>query len=509
MKKLTFAQNTLLLLISNIATGSLSFFFSIILSREIGAHGVGLYHMVMPTYSFFICFTCGGTATAISKIVAEKISKNNTRELFKSITASIAFFSSWSIFVSIFVVIFAPYISMSILKDERTYLAILMYIPAIIFITIGSILKGYFYGVQNSSAPAVIDIFEKFIRVVVLLALSEHLRKYGIKYQVAGAVLAMTAGEVTSTTLLYIAYKVSSSSVKTLTGKPDNVFQIMADVFKVSLPLCVNGFFSTMLGTFIAAMAPRRLQAAGFAKETALALYGKVSGMGLTIVMFPAIIIGAISIMLVPVISEASESRNTSAVNKRIYSVIKLAAVVAAVSAGLFFSMPKELGMMFYSRDDLGNIIFSLSFGLMASYIESTMFGILNGLGKQGILLRNTIILSIIDITILYIFLAVSKINIYAYAIDFAISPLVGCILNYTSIARITGIYMDFREIVLFPLLISFAEIIIINKLKSYMAFGNISTLILLFTGIAVYLLLYFILSPVFKRAIKQSPYTL
>lgn len=67
-----FFINTLLLTISNILTGALAFIFTVILSREIGARGVGLYQLVAPLYTLFLFFTGGGVTVSISKIAAEK-----------------------------------------------------------------------------------------------------------------------------------------------------------------------------------------------------------------------------------------------------------------------------------------------------------------------------------------------------------------------------------------------------------------------------------------------------
>ena len=133
-------------------------------------------------------------------------------------------------------------------------------------------------------------------------------------------------------------------------------------------------------------------------------------------------------------------------------------------------------------------------------YIEYTLFGILNGLGRQGILLRNNIIISIIDITLLYILIGIPSINIYGFAINFVISPLTGCILNTIEIRKVTNIRISIGEILAFPAIIAAIEIIALKNLKSIVGVmfnsQNVATTALIFIGIIIYTILYRVLSP-------------
>lgn len=497
MRKLSFTENTIVLVAANLVTGSLTFLFSIILSGEIGAQGVGLYQIVMPVYGLFICLTCGGTSTAISKVISEQRATGRTAEPYNTVTASIAFFSFWTAFISILVVLFAKPISSSALMDARAYLPILAFVPALLLVAVGSVLKGYFYGMQNTAFPAIIDISEKTVRVAVLIALVTGLKRYGLKYQVTGAVLATTAGEMTSTLLLYLFYRRSMLGVKAFSGKRDNALQLIANVLIISLPLCINGFVSTMFGTLITVMIPGRLQAAGFTPETSLSLFGKMSGMGMTIIMFPSIIIGAISTVLVPAISEESSGRNLSAVNRQIRRSLTITAAVAAAAFGIFFALPDELGILFYRRSDLGDLIFSLSFGVICSYTEATLCGILNGLGKQRALLRNTLIMSAVDIIVLYICLGSSEIGIYGYSIDFMVSPLAGCILNSMQIKKAVGVEPKFGRIIPRPLMSAFFEAASLRYIKNMLCSTvqpqPLQTVALIFLGIVIFCTAYFL----------------
>ena len=81
MSKDNFYKNSILLTLSNFSTGILKFVFSIILSIELGAEGVGLYSLIMPIYDLFCCLLCGGMITAISKESSSYYSKGDYTNL--------------------------------------------------------------------------------------------------------------------------------------------------------------------------------------------------------------------------------------------------------------------------------------------------------------------------------------------------------------------------------------------------------------------------------------------
>ena len=208
MKNDSYFKNSLILTLSNLATGTLGFMFSIILSRELGAEGMGLYGLVMPLYSLFICLICGGIVTAISKIGAEYYAKNDYRNLSKIVRTTMGFNIIWAILVVIFVFIFSYPITSYIIKDPRTLYALRITCPAMIFIALSSTLKGYFYGTSNMGIPAFIDIFEKAVRICVLIAVVNFFSLKDVTSTVTAAYAALCIGEFISFILLYTYYKI-------------------------------------------------------------------------------------------------------------------------------------------------------------------------------------------------------------------------------------------------------------------------------------------------------------
>ena len=72
MKKSNFFKLTLMLVIGGFITKILGMIIKIVTTRYIGAMGMGIYMLIMPTYSLLIAISGLGFPVAISKLVAEE-----------------------------------------------------------------------------------------------------------------------------------------------------------------------------------------------------------------------------------------------------------------------------------------------------------------------------------------------------------------------------------------------------------------------------------------------------
>ena len=73
-----FIISTIILLVGGFLTKILGMIIKIVMTRLIGTEGIGLYMMILPTFSLFIGLAQAGFPIAISKLVAED-TKNNKK----------------------------------------------------------------------------------------------------------------------------------------------------------------------------------------------------------------------------------------------------------------------------------------------------------------------------------------------------------------------------------------------------------------------------------------------
>ena len=193
MKKNSFIKGAALLIIGGFITKILGLFIRIILTREIGTEGIGIYMMIMPTYTLLISLATLGFPTAISKLVAEE--KYNNKKLVLGIIP-ISFLIN--IFLILFMFIFSDFIANNLLHEQKTYLGLLSIGFVLPFISISSILRGYFFGKQRILPHVISNILEDVIRLILIILIVPLILPIGIEYTVSFIVLISIFSELSS-----------------------------------------------------------------------------------------------------------------------------------------------------------------------------------------------------------------------------------------------------------------------------------------------------------------------
>ncbi len=458
-----FYRDSIILTLSNLVTGIIGFIFSIVLSKNLGAEGLGLYGIIMPVYGLLLSLTSDGLVTAISKVSAVYYSRKDFRNLRRTMTTIFAFIFLWSLSIAFLVFINASNICTYIIKDPRVADAIRIVCPALLFVPMSAILKGYFYGMGKYKTPALIDSMEKLFRIIILLGTITILSLQEVRSTVTAAYFALSIGEFISFFLLYTFYRATRNKSKSGRSKPESRIQLLFNVLVISSPICLNSVISSIIATASTLALPRMLVFTGISYDSALALIGKFMGMAMNIVYLPFVIVGSLLTVLIPDLS-LSISRNDSwATESRIAQVLKICYLLGISTLAVALTIPDSLGMLFYNRTDLGWMIRFSAICCSISYVSAPTFGILNGLGKQNLNLKNSLIVSVQGLILIVILTGIPGINIYGYGISMIITSLTALFMNLNAIRK----YCDLR--------------LPISEMATYTGIGVFSYLMLVF----------------------------
>lgn len=146
--------------------------------------------------------------------------------------------------------------------------------------------------------------------------------------------------------------------------------------------------------------------------------------------------------------------------------------------------------LLFYQRDDLGKYILYAGLTAPVFFTSTTMFGILNGINKQGIILRNSLIVAALELVGLYVFTSIPSINIYGYVITLFFTSLVSLVINLYEVKKHIELKLSLANVIIFTLLAVLTFLIlrtIIRKFFLPLNFASTIFIILLTFGIFVF----------------------
>jgi len=267
------------------------------------------------------------------------------------------------------------------------------------------------------------------------------------------------------------------------------LFAIMA----MATPLTLNRISSSFLSTVENVLIPQRLQLWGYSAEEAMAVFGKITGMAMPLIFFPSAILTALSISLVPSISEAVTMRQFRRINSTISKSIVFTSIIAFGAGLIFVVFPYEIGQIVYSQD-LG--MYLLVLGLMCPfwYLNITLSGVLNGLGEQVFIFRNSLLASLINIA--FTFFLVPVYGVWAFLVGWLAGLIIITVFDIVRIRKVTDVAPQILRWFAKPALAAAAAGLVINFLHNrYFTdfgemFGVIFSLTLLMGLYAVFIVL-------------------
>ncbi|HEX2927377.1 MAG TPA: stage V sporulation protein B [Ruminiclostridium sp.] len=451
MAKKTFITGAIILMVAGFITRIIGFIYRIYLSNLIGAEGMGVYQLVVPLYSLIILTLTAGFSIAVSKMVAEELAKGNTINVKRISKIGLAAVVATGIFISVFLYLNIDFIVNTLLKDSRTYFSVWILLPCIPFIAAASAYKGYFYGIQEVTPTAFSQIVEQVVKIGIVLVFASRFLQAGLEYACALATLGMAFGEMSNLLVLAVFYRVKKypqTIVKSNSGRTRKR-ELVKSILTCAVPISFNRFIISVMQAVEVILIPRRLLLGGLDYVQCMEQYGKLTGMAMPLIFFPTLVTTSLATTLVPAISESMSLKNYSRVNFRISKSIQITMVVGFIFMALFACYPNRISELVYPGQNVGSTMFLLSFTCIFIYLQQILTGIMNGLGKQGLLLLNSMIGSVIRI--LCVYYLIPRYGIPAYIFGIIISYLIFCLLNFIIITKNTGMVLDLRKWIVLP----------------------------------------------------------
>ena len=334
-----FIKSTLILLIGGIITKLLSFIIRIYFTRNIGS-GIEIYSLIMPTYSLLITITQLGFPLAISSIIAkgEKTGKNIASSI---IPISIIL----NIFLILIVVLSASFLSNNLLHNKEAYYPLLACSLVLPFISIASIIRGYFFGKQQMMPHTISNIIEQLFKLFIVIIVLPKLIKHGIIFAVTGYILISIISETISI-IVFLLYLPKGFTIKKEDLKPD--IGTIKDVLKIGIPSVSSRIIGNIGYFFEPIILTNLLLLNGFSNEYIISNYAIYNAYVIGLLVVPTYLLGAVSTALLP---ELSKNINNIKKVKRIFYKVLTFSLIFGIGANIF---------LFFFSDEILSIVFNL-----------------------------------------------------------------------------------------------------------------------------------------------------
>lgn len=374
-------SGALLLTAAGILGKIIGFFYRIFLSRTIGAEGLGIYQLIFPISTICFAITVSGLSTSLSKFIAEYKDQDPTAPK-RFLRACLLLSGALSLAAMFVLFRFSPFIAEHILLEPRCEPLIPILACSIPFASVHSCIHGYYYGKKKAGVPAVSSFIEQSVRVFFVFLLYRIHLEQGRPIDASAAVWGLVFGEAGAFLFCITALLLGKENSVVPSGF--KVRGIGKKLISYSVPLSMNRLALTLFASFESILIPSRLGLFGYSQSDALSVYGVLTGMALSIIMFPTVLTNSVSVMILPVISEADSKHNTAKISQTIYQTIFACLLFGSLCTAGFLLTGNWIGDFLFGNALAGRFIRMLSFICPFLFLSSVLSSILHGLGMPG-----------------------------------------------------------------------------------------------------------------------------
>ena len=449
-----FLKGTLILTVSSIVVKVIGSLNWIILSRVLGGEGIGLYQMGFPIYLMAITLSSAGIPVAISIITAEKLAQKDFLGAKRVFNVSLRLlFVTGLVFAS--ALFFGAHwlIDNHWIRDSRAYYSIIALAPAVFFVTFLASFRGYLQGWQIMTPTAASEIVEQLMRVVTMIVFANMFMPHGLAYAAGGASMGAGVGAFCALLVLMWFYgrlkqklKADLQQQNTLATR-ESARAIISRLLRLALPVSMSSLMLPVVANLDLLIVPQRLEAAGFHISQATEFFGYLTGMAVPLINLATIFTAAMTISLVPAISESRALNDVFGIRAKTRTAFRVALIITCPCfVGMYF-LAEKIAALIYNAPGAADAIQTMSVGILLLGLHQISTGILQGLGRTSIPVINMILAAAVKVFLSWTLTAIPTLGIKGAAMATVVDFGLAAVLNMIFIYKYTGFALSFSGV--------------------------------------------------------------
>jgi stage V sporulation protein B len=446
------------------------------LNAIIGKEGIGYYYMANNYYTMILLISSYSIPSAISKVIAQKISKEEYRNAHRIFVTAMLYALAVGGIAGLVIYfgagLFMPQVAIPVMR---------VFAPTVVLSGLLGVMRGYFQAHRSMAQTSVSQILEQIVNAAVSI-IASVMMIHGVmgtlsqstdaatatKRAVNGAMgSAMGTGSGVLFALLFMCliYGVNRSMFRKRIKRDrtkyiDSYGSILKAILGVVTPFILSTAVYQLsspvnLSLFRAAQSQLKVDSA--VVSSIYGIFQNAAGIS----NIPIAFASAMAAAIIPAMVQHIVNQKHAAAQKSIHAAAKVTMVVSMPCAAGLLALAEPIYGFLYrdAQSDVlqmgGRILMTLSFSVIFYALSTLTNSCLQGLGKVTTPIANAAIALLCQTTVLVALLWFTDAGIYALAIANLVYSLMMCILNQWAIWRAIGYRMQLGAIFAKPLIAS------------------------------------------------------
>jgi stage V sporulation protein B len=434
----SFVKGTLLLVIAAFFGECLEFFVNMILAKELGEEGMGLYMTILPMIFFVVIIASLELPISISKFIAEKQRETHYHMLKHTIFLTLLF----TIVFVIATTLLIPYIP--VFQGYHPYVKwlVVLLIPIVSF---SSIARGYFMGVQHMGKIALSNFIKKVAQLILLYWIYQTFQ-FDLQMALLIALATLIASELLVCTYLVAAYFLQYQMLRKEPKQFIKGKKVRKALFAVSFPTTGLRLFHSLTHAVQPFLVKAALIGAGFSSVMANEHYGMLAGVAMSIGFFPAFIGHSLMIMLIPNVSEAYANNDSSKLIRLLKQAMTITMVYGTIAIVAMYMFAEPLTHLFFESTSASFYLKLMWPYFLFHFFIIPMQAYLIGLGLVKDALFHTIWSHVISFGMMYVLGSIEFLHMKGIILGMNMGAVLMMLMHYVTICRKLGISVYFMK---------------------------------------------------------------
>lgn len=516
----SFMQGVMALMFSQVLIKLLGLVYKWYLTNRegFGDKGNAIYSAGFSIYALLLTISSTGVPNAVARLVSEHTAKDDYKGAYRIFKIAFGTFAIIGLVGTLLLFFGAHYIAKVWLAIPEAELTLVALSPAIFFVSIISVFRGFFNGRGNMKATAnsqTIEQLFKTIFTVIVVEIVAICSGVNTNLMAAGANLATTLATVGSFFYLYMFFKMrredlAKEIVRSRVSNTQSIWKTVKSILSVSIPMSLSAVLTSINRNIDSTTVKRGLQ--NFLSEAdALKQYGILSGKVDTLTSLPLSFNIAFATALVPAITTAKTKGDMKSATKRVsFSLLVTMLIGLPCMVGMIIFAQPILNLLFPNAPE-GAFIFQVSsIAIIFTVLEQTVNGALQGLGK---IMTPTIALLIgvaVKFILNLVLVPVEGIGAAGAAFATVVCHAIAFLIGFKVLRKNMKLDLTFSKFILKPILAtsmmgicSYAVYLLLSGINA----GKLATIIAILVAVLVYGLAVIALKIFTKEEIFMIPY--